>query len=190
MVLGLQHLPNSLTLLRIVLVVPFVWYMVREQYDLALWVLLVAGITDGIDGLLARACNWRTQFGSIADPVADKILMISAYLTLGITGHMEWWVAAAVVARDIYIFIGAIVYWFVVKHYEGSPTWLSKLCTCLMVVLGLTVLANLTWPLVPAALVHWFGLLVVALCVVSMVQYTGQFIQGYRARQRGAVSRD
>ena len=183
---AIRHTPNILTVLRIVLVFPFVWYMVNGEHDRALWTLLLAGATDSADGFLARKFQWRSQFGSIADPVADKILMVTAYLTLGITGHMPWWVAAVVVCRDVYIFTGAIVYWFVVGRYEGSPTVLSKACTFFMILLGLLVLGNLVWPLLQPEWIEGLGALVVALCVVSMAQYTVQGVQGYN-KVRGKV---
>lgn len=176
---AIRQIPNALTVLRIVLVAPFVWYMVAGQHDKALWTLLLAGATDGADGFLARKFQWRSQFGSIADPVADKVLMVTAYLTLGITGHMPWWVVAVVVCRDLYIFTGAILYWFVVGRYQGSPTLLSKACTFLMITLGLVVLANLVWPLLQPAWIQGLSVVVVVLCLVSMAQYSLQGFQGY-----------
>lgn len=183
---AIRQIPNALTVLRIVLVVPFVWFMVNGEHGRALWTLLLAGATDTADGFLARRFQWRSQFGSIADPVADKVLMVSAYLTLGITGHMPWWVAAVVVCRDVYIFTGAIVYWFVVGRYEGSPTMVSKACTFFMISLGLVVLGNLVWPLLQPEWIEGLSALVVVLCVVSLGQYTLQGIQGYR-KVRGKV---
>ncbi|MBA56085.1 MAG: CDP-alcohol phosphatidyltransferase [Pseudomonadales bacterium] len=184
---AIRNIPNALTVLRIVLVFPFVWYMVNGEHDRALWTLLVAGATDSADGFLARKFQWRSQFGSIADPVADKVLMVTAYLTLAITGHMPWWVAAVVVCRDVYIFTGAIAYWFVVGRYEGSPTLLSKACTFFMITLGLVVLANLVWPLLEPDWIQAFSALVVVLCIFSMGQYTVQGIQGYSRKVRGKV---
>lgn len=188
MSLPIQHLPNVLTLLRMLLVIPFIWFMSQGRYDHALWTLLVAGVSDGVDGFLARQFNWRSQFGSIADPVADKILLVTAYLALGLTHNLAWWVVGVVVFRDLYIFTGAIAYWFVVGRYQGKPTMLSKLCTFLMILLGLGVLCNLVWALIPEPLVLYLSYLVVGLCVVSVGQYTWLGIQGYRLKQRGAAS--
>jgi len=167
-------------------VFPFVWIMFNEQYDRALWTLLLAGLSDGLDGLLARKFNWRSQFGSIADPVADKILLITAFLALGLTENLPWWVVAVVVSRDVYIFTGAIAYWFLVGRYEGSPTMLSKTCTFLMIVLGLAVLGNLVWPLVPPLWLQWLSFMVVALSIISMGQYTVLGILGYRRRPKAS----
>lgn len=186
----LRQLPNALTVLRILLVGPFVWLMLSEKYEWALWILLVAGLSDGLDGFLARRYGWGSRFGSIADPVADKVLMVSAFLTLGYTGQLAWWAVAVVVLRDIYIFLGAILYWFIVQHYDGNPTLLSKACTFLMVVLGLSVLINLIWPLVPAPAIEWLAVIVGVFCIVSMGQYTVQFLQGYRLRKREAPGDD
>ncbi|MEE2732835.1 MAG: CDP-alcohol phosphatidyltransferase family protein [Pseudomonadota bacterium] len=181
---AVRHIPNILTVLRMVLVLPFVWYTINGEHDRALWTLLLAGATDGADGFLARKFQWRSQFGSIADPVADKVLMVTAYLTLGLTGHMPWWVVAVVVTRDVYIFLGAIGYWFAVGRYQGRPTLLSKACTFLMITLGLAVLGNLVWPLLAPIWIEGLSALVVVLCVVSMGQYTLQAIHGYRNKRR------
>lgn len=185
MSLPIRHLPNILTLIRIVLVLPFIWFMSEAQYDRALWTLLIAGVSDGVDGFLARQFNWRSQFGSIADPVADKTLLVSTFLALALTDNMAWWVVAVIVVRDIGIFIGAIAYWFLVGRYEGRPTFLSKICTFLMIVLGLGVLCNLVWTLIPAVWLTYLSYVVVALCIISMLQYTMLGVQGYRAKQRG-----
>lgn len=179
-----QHLPNVLTVLRIILVFPFIGFMAQGEYDLALWTLLVAGVSDGVDGFLARRFNWRSQFGSIADPVADKILLVTAFVALGLTGDMAWWVVAVVVCRDVYIFSGAIAYWFLVGRYEGRPTLLSKTCTFLMIVLGLGVLCNLVWDLIPTLWLLYLSYTVAALCLINMGQYTLLGIQGYRVKKR------
>lgn len=184
MSLPIQQLPNILTLMRIVLVLPFVWFMYKQQYDLALWTLLLAGVSDGVDGFLARQFNWRSQFGSIADPVADKILLVTAFLALGFSGAMAWWVIAIVVFRDICIFFGSIAYWFLVGRYEGRPTFLSKTCTFLMILLGLGVLCNLVWAVIPAVWLLYLSYAVVALCVISMGQYAMLGVQGYRDKKR------
>jgi cardiolipin synthase len=189
MSLSLRQLPNILTVIRIILVIPFAFYMSQQRYELALWVLLVAGISDGLDGFLARRFGWRTQFGSIADPVADKILLITTFLALGLTGNMPWWVVAVVVLRDVYIFIGAIAYWFMVGRYQGSPTLISKACTFFMIVLGLLALCNQVWPLAPAVLLMLLSWVVVALSLISLVQYTVLGVRGYASKVRQKKSR-
>ena len=179
----LRQIPNVLTILRIVLVVPFAVCMARHQFGVALVILFAAGLTDGLDGFLARYFRWRTLFGSIADPVADKVLLVTAYVSLGFVGHMHWWLVAVVVGRDLLIFTGAITYWFAVGKYEGKPTLVSKACTFFQILVGIGVLANLVFlPLPPWFFQVYPGVLLV-LCVVSLLQYMQMGWLGYRQRE-------
>lgn len=177
----LSQLPNFLTILRILLVIPFVYFMMRSTFDVALALLFVAGVTDSLDGTLARRFDWRSRFGSIADPVADKVLLVSAYITLWLGDHLAPWLVGVVVFRDLYIFFGAIAYWFVVGKYDGKPTLISKACTFMMISLGLLTIANLVWPVIPADILQGLGWFVALLCVISMGQYTAIAIKGYKA---------
>ena len=180
----LRQIPNALTLLRIALVVPFAVLVLREEFVAALVVLFIAGFTDGLDGFLARYFHWKSLFGSIADPVADKFLLVTTYLCLGWLQQMSWWLVAVVVGRDVIIFSGAIAYWFLVGRYEGKPTLISKLCTFCQIVVGIGVLAHLAFLPLP----HWFfqgyPWLLLVLCSVSLLQYVQMGIQGYRQRDR------
>ena len=177
-----HQLPNTLTILRILLAIPFVIYMAEQAYGVALALLFVAGFTDSLDGLLARRFGWRSQVGSIADPVADKVLMVTAYVTLGYWGHLPAWLVAVVVLRDVLIFAGAIVYWFTVGRYEGKPTLISKACTFVAVALGLFTIANLVWPVFPQWMMQAIIWSLVSLCVISLLQYVALGFAGYRKK--------
>lgn len=167
----LKHLPNFLTILRMVLVVPFVIVLYNGQYLGALLLLFAAGITDGLDGFLARQFGWYSWFGSVADPIADKLLLVASYVVLGILGHIPIELTYLVVGRDIFIFTGALLYWVFVGHFEGRPTLLGKMCTFLMIVQGLVVLASLALFEVPVVLLDIGNLVVAVLCVLSGGQY-------------------
>lgn len=167
----LKSIPNMLTILRILLVVPFVWVLLNEMYQLALLLLFIAGTTDGLDGFLARRYGWYSWFGSVADPVADKILLVVSYVILGVLGHLPAWLVYLVVARDIVIFTGAFVYWRMVGHFEGKPSWLGKTCTFMLIVYGLLVLLHLAVLPVPAAIIDWGAWLIAVLCVASGLHY-------------------
>ncbi|MDX1696497.1 MAG: CDP-alcohol phosphatidyltransferase family protein [Ketobacteraceae bacterium] len=167
----LKAIPNMLTILRILLVIPFVWVLLAEQYQLALLLLFVAGVTDGLDGFLARHYGWYSWFGSVADPIADKILLVASYVILGYLGHLPEWLVYLVVGRDIVIFSGAFAYWRIVGHFEGKPSWLGKVCTFSLIVYGLLVLVHLALYPVPVAMIDWGGWLVATLCVGSGLHY-------------------
>lgn len=166
-----KSIPNILTVLRILLVIPFVWAMLKEQYQLALLLLFVAGATDGLDGFLARHYGWYSWFGSVADPIADKILLVVSYLILGYLGHLPIWLVALVVGRDILIFSGAFAYWRMVGHFEGKPTLLGKSCTFLLILYGLLVLVHLALFPVASQVIDWGGWIVAVLCVASGLHY-------------------
>lgn len=184
----LRQIPNTLTLLRIALVVPFAVMLLQEDYVAALILLFVAGFTDGLDGFLARYFHWRTLFGSIADPVADKILLVTTYVCLGWLGQMPWWLVVVVVLRDVIIFSGAIAYWFLVGKYEGKPTWMSKTCTFCQILVGIGILAHLAFLPLPPWFFQGYPWVLLVLCVVSLLQYVQMGVAGFRQRGKGALS--
>jgi cardiolipin synthase len=128
---GLKHLPNANTLLRAVLIPVIALLIAQRDYDSALLLFAVCAFGDFVDGLLARAFDVRTRFGSIADPVADKLTMLTVTLLLAWQGWLPWWFAVLVATRDVVIVAGAVAYHFRVGHVEMAPTVLSKLNTAL-----------------------------------------------------------
>ena len=136
------NVPNTLTVMRMLLVPVIVVALLRQSYDVALGIFLLAGASDGLDGFIARRFNQCTRLGAILDPLADKLLVVSSALVLGWLGRIPWWLAAAVVGRDLVIVAGAIAYYRRVRHLEMEPTLLSKLNTFLQIGLILIVLAD------------------------------------------------
>ena len=140
---SVRHLPNVLTMARIALVVPAGWLLWVEAVPEALIVIAIAGASDFVDGELARRFNWRTTFGAIADPIADKLLVLVVIVVLALQGHVPAWLPAVVVGRDLVIVTGALVYRLVVGTYEVEPTPLSKANTALLVFVLLVVIIGL-----------------------------------------------
>jgi len=128
---ALRHLPNAITLLRAVLIPVIAFALLQLDYDSALLLFVLCALGDFVDGWLARAFNVRTRFGAIADPLADKLTMLTVTLLLAWQGWLPWWFAALVATRDVVIVAGALVYHFRVGHVEMAPTWLSKFNTVL-----------------------------------------------------------
>lgn len=127
----LKLLPNAITLLRAVLIPVIAFEIVQRDYDSALLLFVLCALGDFVDGWLARAFDLRTRFGAIADPLADKLTMLTVTLLLAWQGALPWWFAALVVTRDVVIVCGAVAYHFHVGHVEMAPTWLSKFNTVL-----------------------------------------------------------
>ena len=138
-----KDIPNLISLARIILVLPVALLLLREQYGWALLLFFIAGVSDGLDGYLAKHFGWRSRLGSILDPVADKMLLVTSYLCLAWVGLIPLWLVALVMGRDVVIVLGALAFHWLVGRYEMAPTWISKLNTVLQITLVLAlVLSN------------------------------------------------
>lgn len=148
-----RDIPNAISILRIVLVLPFIVLMLKREFGWALVLFFVAGISDGIDGYLAKRNNWISRLGSILDPLADKLLLVSSFVTLGWLGVIPLWLVVIVLLRDLIIITGAVAYHLVVGQYDMEPTIISKLNTFFQIMLVLsTVFSKGLYPLPAVAL--------------------------------------
>lgn len=143
----LRHLPNLISALRIVLVVPLLATILRGRYEAALVIAAVAGVSDGVDGWLARQFHWQSRLGSMLDPVADKLMLVGCMVVLAYLGEVPCWLVVLVVARDAVIALGALAWSRVLHNFEAHPSWLSKTTTVVQIVFVLWVLADraFTW---------------------------------------------
>lgn len=121
-----MNIPNSLTILRILLIPVYVGFLVYQRYDHALMVLLLAGVTDGLDGTIARVANQRTRLGAFLDPLADKLLLTSGFVTLAVMHLIPSWIAIVVVSRDLILMIGTVLAQLTTSRVDISPTILGK----------------------------------------------------------------
>ena len=135
-----MNIPNSLTLLRILLIPVYIGLLVYEQYDHALVVLLLAGVTDALDGTIARAANQKTRLGAFLDPLADKLLLTSGFITLSITHVIPSWVTIVVVSRDVMLLLGTAVAQLTETEIDITPTLLGKGTTFLQLAYILLVI--------------------------------------------------
>ena len=122
------NIPNILTLLRILLTPLFVIFLLKHLYFFALIVFTLAGISDGLDGFLARYLNQRTTLGAYLDPIADKLLLTAAYSSLAILNIIPPWLAVVVISRDVLIAIGMFIFAMTNIRVEIKPSIVSK-CT-------------------------------------------------------------
>ena len=121
-----MNLPNSLTILRIFLIPVFIGFLIYERYEYSLAVLLLAGLTDGLDGTIARVANQRTRLGAYLDPLADKLLLTSGFVTLSVLHLVPSWIAIVVVSRDMMLMTGTLLARLTESHLDISPTLLGK----------------------------------------------------------------
>lgn len=173
-----RHIPNIITVFRILLVYPVVSLMLAGRSDWALALFVVAGVSDAVDGFLAKYFHWQSRLGSYLDPLADKLLLIASYVTLAWLGLIPAWLTVLVILRDAIIFSGAVAYYFLMRPFEGQPLLLSKLNTLVQILLVFAVLVRQTVPSLPDALLTVLIGLTALTTLASGAQYV--FIWGSR----------
>ena len=139
----MSQLPNVITVLRILLVVPTAWLLLETRYVEALGLMAIAGASDALDGWMARRFGWMSQFGAAMDPVADKLLVAVTFIIFTIQGYIPIWVAAIVLGRDAIILAGAGAYRLFFEPIEFAPTFISKANTATQIVMLLMLLLGL-----------------------------------------------
>jgi cardiolipin synthase (CMP-forming) len=127
-------IPNMLTIIRILLTPLFVILLLRDLFPMALLVFAVAGISDGLDGFIARYFNQRTALGAYLDPMADKLLLVSSFVALAVLSVLPAWVAVIVIARDVIIVLGIAILTLTEKKYEIQPSVVSKCTTTAQII--------------------------------------------------------
>jgi cardiolipin synthase len=135
-------IPNLITLGRIILVPAVVWAIISGEMLVAFALFLVAGISDAVDGFLAKRFHMASELGAYLDPLADKALLTSVYVTLGYEGHMASWLVILVVFRDVLIIGGAILYQTITGALKMRPLLVSKINTAAQISLAAVVLAQ------------------------------------------------
>lgn len=138
--MNLSYLPNIITVARVALVFPMVFALSHQKYEAAIVLAFVAGATDAIDGYLARRWGWTSRFGSLLDPIADKLLLLAGFAVLAVQDLVPHWLFWLVIARDMIIVMGALCYQQMIGPLHGKPSWLSKINTVLQILLVLVVL--------------------------------------------------
>ena len=161
-----SDIPNIITLLRFLLVPPLVLLLLNHQYGAALIVFAVAGFSDALDGYLAHHYGWSSRLGAIMDPLADKLLLVSSFVTLGWLGLIPFWLVALVILRDLVIVIGAMTYHWCVEYLDTAyPTLVSKMNTLAQIMLVLAVMFSESVQPVPAM---WIEILLYSVLVTTI----------------------
>jgi cardiolipin synthase len=168
-------IPNLITIGRLFIVPLTIWLIISGEHVLAFWAFIIAGVSDGVDGFIARTYNQRSALGAYLDPIADKALLVSIYVTFAITGVLPVWLAILVVSRDLLIVGGVVLSWMVDQPVEMRPRVISKVNTVFQILLAAVVLADrafepgLAW--VPAALIGVVGVLTLSSAVVYAIDW-------------------
>lgn len=135
-----RDIPNLITGLRILLVAPVAWLMIEQRYGEALLIFAIAGGSDALDGFLAKHFNWTSWLGGWLDPLADKLLLVTVFVILGVQELIPLWLVIIAVLRDLVIFGGAIIYRQLYQDISPEPRVLSKMNTLGQIVLAIMVL--------------------------------------------------
>jgi len=164
-------IPNLITLARILLVPVVVWAIAAGEMKIAFLVFLLAGLSDLIDGFLAKRFNMATELGAYLDPLADKAMIVSIYVTLGIAGAIPRWLVILVVSRDIMIVTAVMLSWLIGKPVALKPLAVSKLNTVAQILLALVVLSSLGFAFDADWAIQGLTGLVAILTLASVVIY-------------------
>jgi len=178
-------IPNLITLGRILLVPVVVWAIASGTMWLAFVLFLAAGVSDAVDGYLAKRFGMTTVLGAYLDPLADKALIVSIYLTLGINGEIPRWLVILVVSRDIMIVGGVVLSWLVGSPLKMRPLIVSKLNTVAQIAFACVVLGSLGFHVKVAPLDTILMGLVAALTLASVAAYLIEWIRHMNSAAAG-----
>ena len=178
-------IPNLITIGRLVLVPLIVWLLISGQSAAAFFVFILAGVSDAIDGFLARSFNLRSTLGSYLDPLADKALLVSIYISLAVLAEVPLWVVILVVSRDLFIIGAVVLSWMLGQPMEMRPLIISKLNTVVQIVLAAVVLGDLALgaglTTLRMVLVYLVGILTIASAAVYLVDWVRHMGMGESA---------
>jgi len=160
-----RDIPNIITAFRFLLVPPVVVLMLQDRFMAALIVFGVAGLSDALDGFLAKRYDWTSRLGGLMDPLADKLLLVSSFITLGWLGWIPVWLVVLIILRDLVIVAGAVFYHLRIEQLEAEPTMVSKLNTATQIFLVLAVMFSLGVQTLPAI---WIDILLYSVLVTTL----------------------
>jgi len=168
-----MNLPNSITLIRVVLIPFFINLMIYGYYRAALAVFVVACITDALDGMIARLMKSKTDLGAFLDPMADKLLIVSAFVTLVLLKMLPVWLAVIVISRDVILVFGSIIVYVMQHNFTVQPSLIGKFTTVLQLLCVTLTLVQVDYGL-EGGLLQMIQLATAAATIASGVQYVSR----------------
>ncbi len=166
-----HHIPNIISIFRIFLVIPVIYYIWQDNWQIAFSLMLLAGISDGLDGYIARTFRWESELGATLDPIADKVLLVCIFIVLGIKGIVPQWLVVLISSRDAIIVAGLILYKLMTNELKINTLFISKVNTSLLIILVLLHMFNLAISPVSELLFNIMSIMIVVTTVVSGVLY-------------------
>lgn len=180
----LRQLPNFITSLRIVLVIPIALTLLNGELRMTMGLFVAAAVSDAADGFLAKRFGWRTALGGVLDPAADKLLLATVFIVLAWLGLVPAWLTATAVARDVIIVLGALAYRIFLGPVEARPSLISKLNTLCQALYILAVVAAEQFAAPPVWSLVLLGALTFATTVVSGMDYVLRYARAALAEAR------
>jgi cardiolipin synthase len=174
-----RHIPNIISVIRILLVVPIAIALANQRLELSIMLFAVAALSDAADGFLAKRFGWQSELGAILDPIADKALLATVFVTLSLMKLVPLWLMMAAVARDLIIVTGAAAYRLFIGPLTAHPSLVSKLNTVCQAGFILAVVSRAKFLAPPEWVITWLGALVFATVAVSGIDYV--LVYGRRA---------
>lgn len=187
--MSLHWLPNALCVLRMLLAPLVAWLLLNGEYQLTLAVFFFAAVTDALDGFLAKRFNWISELGKVLDPLADKVLLVTVFITLAVLARVPIWLAAIVVLRDVVIAAGAICFRVLRGPLHGAPTTLSKVNTLVQILYVLAAVSSAAEFISAGALLAVLGWMAAVTTVGSGADYVITYSRRAAAGDRSTSSR-
>jgi cardiolipin synthase len=181
----IKQIPNFITGLRLFLVPFMMWLLLVERYLLALGVFALMGVSDAMDGFLAKRYGWKTRLGEFLDPVADKTMLVSAFVALGWSGLVPAWLVILIIVRDVVILGGAAAYHLLTRQLHMAPTIISKMNTFAQIVLVLAVILDQLMN-IPTPIVQIF----IALTLITTVASGFGYVIEWSGRAQKELQKD
>lgn len=175
-------IPNAISIMRIFLIAPIILLFVYGEFGWALALFVIASLSDGLDGYIAKKYDWNTRLGAFLDPAGDKLLVAWSFGTLAFLGQIPVWLAVIVILRDVLIVAGSFMYHYLVRRLEGDPTVISKLNTGLEFAFLIAVMskAGFGWP--DDITITVLGAAVLVTVVISGYDYVSNWIRSARSQ--------
>lgn len=181
-----KDIPNIISALRILLTIPVIYLLITRDFSSALILFAVAGVSDALDGFLAKRFHWQSHLGGLLDPLADKILLVACYIVLAAIGLLPIWLVMLVMLRDLVIVSGAFLYHYKIEDLDAKPSLVSKFNTLVQILLGLAVVMNAgPFPL-SESLLHTLIWLTTFTTITSGIHYI--WVWGHRAFEKKSRS--
>ncbi len=176
----LSWIPNVISISRILLIAPIIALFVNDEFGWALVLFVIAGLSDGVDGYIAKKYHWDTRLGAFLDPAGDKLLVAWSFGVLAYLGHIPVWLAVLVIGRDVVIVAGSFLYHYLVRPLVGNPSAVSKLNTGLEFAFLIFAMANagFGWP--DDIVLTVVGAAVLVTVVLSGYDYVSVWIRSAR----------